>query len=173
MVALATQPIAGVSANKETTIETVFPGVAATGIGRIIGSILGGVAKVPLLPLRLLMFIAVGGILLPFGLLSYLLLKAFGDCYEITNRSVRQRKVIGGNLIKEVPLVDAADVQVVVQESYQFHRVGDVQLLSSRGDVLMTIPAIQFPQRLQHVLLDAREARLRSDESLKHIQERQ
>lgn len=172
MPALAPPPIAGVSANKEATLETVYPSVAATFLGKLIGSFLSIPAGIPFTPLRLALFLVFGGIVIPFALLAYAIVKVTGTCFEVTNRSVCERNVIGWQKRREVPLTDIAEFQIATQEGYDFHRVGDVLLNNAQGNTLMTVPAIAYPQRFVHVLQEAREARLRSDETLKHINAR-
>jgi hypothetical protein len=167
-----TQAIAGVSANRETRIEAVYPSVASTALGRLIGLLMGGVGAIPVTVVRLVGSVLIGSLLFPLGMLIYLLLKVLGSCWIVTNRSVQQRKVIGGGLVAEVALGDIGDFAVTQRTGYRFFRVGDLHLLDAQGDRLMTLSGIQYPDRVRHVIMDARDARLRSDESLQLIQAR-
>ncbi|MCA9079440.1 MAG: hypothetical protein KDA58_02730 [Planctomycetaceae bacterium] len=166
------QPIAGVSANRESVLETVYPGVACNPIGRLIGGLMGGASGIGPLPVRLLALVIVGSVLAPLGALIYFWIKVFGPYYVFTNRSVQERKVRGNDLTQQVNLADIDQVDVVLGDGYEFHQCGDVRLLNARGDVLLTLPALPSPQRAAHVILEAREARVRADESLKVLQSR-
>lgn len=172
MPAATAQAIAGVSANRETEIEAVYPSVAGGFLGQIIGVIMGAVDAIPIHVARLLGLLIVGAALVPLGLLAYVLTKLFGSVYIVTNRSIQARSLIGGRLLQQVTLSDVADVGIAQGTGYAYHRVGDVILYNSQGDRLMRIAAIQHPERLKHVLLEARDARLFSDESLQTIQRR-
>lgn len=166
------QPISGVSSNRETVLETVFPGVATTFLGRLIGSVMGAVYGVGPLPVRLVALVIVGAIFAPLGALLYFYTKVVGSYYVVTNRTVQQRTVLSQVMTKQVNLADVDSVEVQLQDGYDFHLCGDVVLLSSRGDELLVIPAIQYPKRLAHVILESRDARMQSDASLKHMQAR-
>lgn len=169
----ATQAIAGVSSSSEAEIEAVYPSIAANILGQIIGVIMGGVsAALPILILRLPAMIIVGAAMIPFGLLSYACQKLFGSCFVVTNRGVHQRRVFGYGLVDSVALTDIQGIDIQTQGGYEFHRVGDVVLQNASGAPIMTIFAIQHPERLRQIILDARAARLASDESLAHIRGR-
>lgn len=164
------QPISGVNAGAESLLESSCPSVAASPIGRLIGSLMDS------LPISMggikLSHVLFAPIAIPLGLTGYVLYKLTGDRYEVTNRSVRLRKLIGGQLRKQVSLSDVADVVVHVEPGQAFHKAGDVYLLNAKGDTLLTLPGVVRPERLQHVILEARDARVRNDASLKAIQAR-
>lgn len=165
------QPIAGVSANRETEIEVIYPSVAAGGLGKAVG-LLMECAAVPFTPARLVLSVLLGipGALL--GLPAYILSKLFGNCYVLTNRSIKVRTILSNRVTDQVALGEIDHIEIRTQAGYKFHRVGDLLLEGAQGNTLMVIPAIPFPQRLKQVILDARAARLRSDEALSRIQSR-
>lgn len=168
----APSPIAGVSPARETVLENVFPSVASHGLGRWIGSVMGQVGGLSPLPFRLLALVIVGAILAPLGALLYFVVKVTGTSFLVTNRSVQERSVLWGNLVTQVALTEIQGVEINTQEGYAFHRVGDVRLLGANGQTLLVIPAIQFPERLARVILEVRDAQLRSSEALRQIQSR-
>jgi len=169
----ATQAIAGVSSSSEAEIEAVYPSIAANALGQVIGVIMGGVsAALPILILRLPAMIIVGAVMIPLGLLAYACQKLFGTCYVVTNRGIHQRKVFGYAIVDSVTLTDIDNIDIVTQGGYEFHRVGDVVLQNASGAAIMTIAAIQYPERLRQIILDARAARMANDESLAHIRGR-
>ena len=165
-------PIAGVAPQGETQVEYVFPGVACNGLGRLIGTAMGAAGSSGPAPLNILPLLIVGGILWPLGLVLYAWVKIFGSKYVVTNRSVQQFPVLGSALQKRVNHSDVANVRVAVQDGYEFHRVGDVQLLGANGDVLFSIPAVQYPDRLARLILELRDAQSYAAASLKQIQAR-
>ena len=164
------QPISGVSAGTESLLESTCPSVAASPIGRLIGTLMDCI-PISICNVKL-SYVLFAPIAIALGLPGYFLYKLTGDRYEVTNRSVRLRKIIGGQLRKQVALADVADVVVHQQPGQAFHRAGDIYLLDAKGEALLTLPGVVYPERLQHVILEAREARIRNDASLKAIQGR-
>ena len=165
-------PIAGVVPQGETQVEYVFPGVACNGLGRLIGSAMGAAASTGPAPFNILPLLVVGGILWPLALLLYFWVKVFGNKFVVTNRSVQEVPVLGSALVKRVNYSDVANVRVATQDGYEFHRVGDVQLLAANGDVLLSMPAIQYPDRLARLVLELRDAQSQAAAALKQIQSR-
>ncbi|WP_437203111.1 hypothetical protein [Planctomicrobium sp. SH664] len=173
MSVITAQPIAGVSAGRETEIESIYPSVAGGFLGRLIGVLMGAAGSIlPFTPFRQLLQLLMGTLLAPLGALAYLLTKLLGDYYVLSNRTVTRKKMIGGKVIKQVPLSDVAHISIATPPGSAFHRTGDVQLEDAAGNLLLVISAIQFPQRLRQVILDARDARIRNDESLATIRAR-
>lgn len=167
---LKSPPITGVPAGREAPLETVYPSIAASAIGRFLGSLCDSI------PLRIggvqLSHVLFAPIALPFALIGYFQFKVAGEKYEVTNRSVRIRSFLGGRLVQQIALTDFEDVQVEVVPGQAFYRAGNVQLLNGKGDVVMTLAGVPRPDRLRNVILEARRARLQSDASLKVIEGR-
>jgi len=167
------QPIAGVSANREAEIEVIYPSVAAGALGQMIGAVMGIANTVPTTPLRLLASLLLGIPMSLLAVLAYALNKIFGTCYVLSNRSVSSRSILGGRTGKSVPLTDIAHIEIHTSgNGYQFHRVGDVQLENAQGNVLLSLTAVSYPQRVKQIILDAQAARMLNDESLLLIQKR-
>lgn len=165
-----TQPISGVAAGYESQIETVYPSIAAASIGRLIGSLCDSI------PLRIggvkLSCLLFGLPLMPFALAGYFLQKAAGERYTLTNRSVSAHSAIGQRRLRHAALADVADVAVDVKAGQPFYHAGDLQLLNARGDLLLTLPGVPRPERFRSAILEARDARVMNDASLKTIQAR-
>lgn len=181
MATAVVQPIAGVSANRETEIEAIYPSIAGGVLGGLIGSIMGVVGSFPagigplkpvFLGVKLILSVAVGAALLPLSLLAYALHKLTGSYYSLTNRSIQERSIIGGAMSKQVALSDIQNIEIESFGGYEFYNVGDVVLQNAQGASLMTIKAVPYPERVSQIVIDAREARLRSDASLELIQAR-
>lgn len=175
------QPIAGVSANRETEIEAIYPSIAGGAIGGLIGSIMTIPASLPhgsgitmplFLGIKLAVYIAIGGALIPLGIAGYALHKLTGRYYVLTNRSIQERGIIGGAMSNQLALTEIQNIEISIPASYSFYDAGNVLLQNAQGKTLMTLKAIQRPERLSQILIDAREARVRSDESLANIQGR-
>lgn len=164
------QAIAGVSPSQEREIETEFPSIAAVGPGRFLGSILSSMP--PIVGGVKLSYLIFGLPLAPLGLIGYLQLKVTGQRYTVTNRSVSVRSALTGQLVKQVALKDVADVTVEVLGGQEFFRAGDVVLRKAGGDEILRCAGVPQPDRFQHVILEARDARLQNDEALAAINKR-
>jgi hypothetical protein len=119
-----------------------------------------------------LSYVLFGLPLAPFGLALYLLMKLIGRRYTVTNRAVSVGKIVSGQVIKQVALKDVADVEVDVLGGQEFFRAGDVVLRNASGDEILRCAGVPQPERFKHVILDARAARLQSDEALATINRR-
>ncbi len=163
-------PIAGVTPNRETLIEEVWPSIAATSTGRLIGQICNSIpAKINGVRISQILFaLPLGGI----GALWYLGTKVTGQRYSLTNRTVQVRSSIGDRLFSQIKLEDIAEISVVVRPGQEFHNAADLEIKNERGDVIMTLQGVVCPQRFRQVILDAREARIRNDASLATINAR-
>jgi hypothetical protein len=173
-VAVATaappQAIAGVSPSHEREIETEFPSIAAVAPGRILGGLMNclpvgtGIVK--------LSYLIFGLPLAPLGVIGYLQLKVTGQRYTVTNRSVSVRGAMTGAVVKQVALKDVASVDVDVLGGQEFFRAGDVVLRNAGGDEILRCAGVPQPERFKHVIIEARDARMQSDEALAAINKR-
>lgn len=170
VTAAAPQAISGVSAEKEAVIEDVYPSLAASGLGRFIGQLMNCI-PVSIIGIKLSQ-ILFAPIAAPLALLGYLKFKVLDPIYILTNRSVKKRSPLGPRLHGQVALADIADITIRVRPGQEFYHAGDLELYSSRDELLMTLPGVPRPGRFRQIILDAREARLRSDASLNVIRGR-
>lgn len=170
MPTLAASPIAGVTPNRETLIEDVWPSISKTGMGRLIGTICNCIpVKINGVSISQLLFaLPLGGI----GAIWYLGMKVLDQKYTLTNRAVKIRAALGERLYQQVALTDIASIDVVVRPGQEFHNAADLELKNSRGDVIATLAGVVCPDRFRQVILDAREARIHSDASLATINAR-
>jgi len=163
------QAIAGVSPSQEREIESEFPSIAAVAPGRMIGAIMNSIPGAGSVKLSYLLF---GLPLAPLGVIGYLQLKVTGQRYTVTNRAVSLRGVVTGQVVKQVALKDIASVDVDVLDGQAFFRAGDVVLRNAGGDEILRCAGVPQPERFKHVILEARDARLQSDEALAVINKR-
>ncbi|SFI91759.1 hypothetical protein [Planctomicrobium piriforme] len=172
MAVAVAQPIAGVSVDRETELETAYPSVAAGALGRFVGIVMGLPSSISNTTLRVICQILLGLPMAPLGIAAYGLSKVLGRCYVITNRSIYPRPMIGAQRGPAVRLAEVFTIETRVRPGYAWHRVGDLVLLNKRGETLLTISAIAYPERLRQMILDTRFARMQSDDSLARIHSR-
>lgn len=171
MSSVKSQAIAGVSVGYENVVSVVYPSVAATALGRLVGNICDSIpVKIGGIKLSNLLF---GLPLAPVGLLIYLGLKVSGRRYVLTNEGLEARASLGNRLFRETPLTDIAEIAVERQPGQAFYKAADVYLLNDRGDVLMEIPGIVRAEVFRHRILETRDARVRTASALAAIQSRQ
>lgn len=164
------QAIAGVSASSETEIRSKYPTVAATGLGQLLGNIL------ELIPIRIwgikISNVLFGLALAPIALAVYGYQKIVGDRYALTNRSVQRWKIIGSRMTRSVALTDVANVIVQQQPGQVFFRAADVYLMNAKGDPVMVLEGVAQADIFRQWILEARDARLTVEQSLKTIKAR-
>ncbi|MBI1310313.1 hypothetical protein GC176_03320 [bacterium] len=163
MATLATQPICGVSSSSETEVRSRYPSIAATGLGRLIGSICDSI-PVKIWGVKLSYLIFALPLSVP-GVLVYVLQKLTGVKYTLTNRSVQVWSVIGAHQLRGAALTDIEDVELTVQPGQEFYHAGDLTLVGAKGDVLLTISGIPRPEIFRENILKARQARVATEEA--------
>jgi hypothetical protein len=163
--------ICGVSADKETLITVVYPSIACTGLGKGLGRLYESI------PAKL------GGVKLshwlfplptaPLAALAYLMLKASGDVYVLTNRSVQRRRSLGNRLVKSIPLTEVEEVEVVQGAGQQFYPAADLVLLNNAGNPLLQLQGVPRAEVFRNLIIEARDARRQVEASLATIRARQ
>jgi hypothetical protein len=163
-------PIAGLSTQAEAPVATTWPAITCTSLGRLLNQVVESI------PVRL------GGIklshllfalpLAPLGALLYLLLKATGEKYQVTNRALHRLGAFSGNKIASIPLAEIDAVDVEDEAAQRFSRAGDLVIRNARGEELFRLRAVMYPHIFRNTILEARDARLRVDESLQTIRNR-
>ena len=163
--------ISGVSASNEAEIMTVYPSIAAYGLGRILGSIYECV------PLRI-MGVKLSNLLFvlptaPIPALLYFMQKATGQKYVLTNRSFQIWHALGSRKITQVALSDITDVIIRIQPGQEFYKAGDLILVGGKGnDELMTLAGVPYPHIFRQTILEARDSRQMVAKSLETIKAR-
>jgi hypothetical protein len=170
ITAVRPQAISGVSAGQETMIESVFPSIAASGLGQLIGRICDSIPlKINGIKLSYLLF---APLLAPLGAIGYLKFKVFDPQYVLTNRSLQVRSAQGDRLISQVSLTDIDNIAIDVVPGQEFFKAGNLELLNGRGDAILTLPGVPRPERFRQIVLEARDARSQNDAALKTIMAR-
>jgi hypothetical protein len=172
------QPIAGVSTGAEAEIMTAYPSIAATLMGQRIGRLC---EKVPLrtngVPwLRLLvaipLWLIVVPVALPLALLLYFVTKLFGKRYVLTNRSLEARQMIGVRTYAHANLNDIREIIIRERPGQAYYKAADLIATGADGKAIIRLEGVQRPAVFRQTVLEARDARLMVEESLKNIQAR-
>ncbi|MFN5298540.1 MAG: PH domain-containing protein [Planctomycetaceae bacterium] len=172
MVAINKRPsaISGVSASSEALIQTVYPSIAATGLGKLLGSLYECLPiKIGDLKLSNLLF-PLPTAPLAAGLFFHL--KAFGQVYSLTNRSVRIKAALTPQLYQRVPLEEIAEVVVDQKPGQVFYHSADLLLKGAKGNVLAVLAGVPRADVFRQSILEARDARVKTSASLATIDAR-
>lgn len=154
---MSVQAIAGVSATSEARIMTEFPSVGASGIGRLIGSLMDCI------PVRIggvkLSYVVFGLLLAPFGALLFLLNKVAGSRYVLTNRSVQIWSALGTGKIASVDLNEIASVELDPLPGQAFFRCADIRLKSAKGQTILRLAGVADSGPFRNAIQRAVESR--------------
>ena len=165
------QAIAGVSAQAENVIMTVWPSVAATLPGRVIGMMCDSI------PLKLngikLSYLLFALPLSPIALLIYFGLKIGGSRYILTNRAIDVRAALGTTLRSQAALTEIETVTIERQSGQAFYHAGDLVVWNAAGDELLRLGGVPRPDVFRQSILEARDARQLTEASLLVIGKRQ
>jgi hypothetical protein len=171
MSSVKTQAISGVSANVENTVMTVYPSMACTGIGRVLGQLYDSIPlKINGIKLSNLLFPLP---LSPIALVLYFWLKVTGNRYVLTNRSLQVWQGLGARMRQQVQLADIADIDIHHLAGQAFYKAGDLVLYGTKGDRLLRLGGIIRPDVFRQTILKARDARMQNDSALATIRARQ
>lgn len=162
--------ISGVSASTEAEIMTVYPSVAAYGLGRSLGTLYDCI------PMRI-MGVKLSNLLLvlptaPLPAALYFLQKITGQKYVLTNRSFQIWYALGSRKITQVALSDISNVVVRELPGQQFYKAGDLILLGAKGEEIMTLAGVPYPHIFRQTILEARDSRQQVAKSLETIKAR-
>lgn len=163
--------ISGVAASSEVEIMTVYPSIAAYGIGRTFGSLYESI------PLRI-MGVKLSNLLFvlptaPIAAGLYFLQKVTGQRYKLTNRNMQVWHSLGNRKVTQVPLTDISGVLIRELPGQQFYKAADLVLIGGKGnDVIMTLPAIPYAHIFRQTILEARDSRQMVAKSLETIKAR-
>jgi len=141
--------------NAETTIMTVWPSVASTGLGKVLGRlyrIREGFGPVSIGRLALLATI-------PIGLVLYLSLRLPWAIkrYRLTNRRVRVEQGIDPEVVQFVALDGFDAIEVEAGPGQEWYAAGD--LVFRRGQIeTLRLPGVSRPESFRRVCLEARQA---------------
>jgi len=164
-------PIAGVTADSENEIMTVFPSIASTGLGRGLGLLYESIPlKINGVKISYLLFPLPTS---PLALVWYFLLKLTGWRCVLTSRAVQSWSAVGSRMFAQVPLSDVADIVVVRRPGQAFYRASDLELYGADGKRLMTLAGIPHAEIFRESILEARDARVQVENSLTTIRSRQ
>lgn len=171
MLAQKLPAISGVSAGKQALIMAVYPSIAGTALGKLLGRLYESLpARVFGIKLSHLLFP------LPTAIIAiqvYAHLKLFGEVYALTNRTMQLRRSLGNRLIREVPLAEIAQVVIRQEPGQEFYPAADLYLLNKGGQTIMSLPGVLRADVFRQTILEARDARMQVESSLTTIKARQ
>lgn len=165
------QAISGVSAGVENVVMTVYPSIASTGMGRLLGRLYNLISfKINGVKLSYLMFPLPTS---PIALFLYFWLKVAGTRYVLTNRSVYIRSALGERRLAEIalPAIDRIDVEP--QDGQQFYRASDLVLYGAEGNVLGRLAGVPQAEIFRQIIIEARDALTQTEAALATIAARQ
>jgi hypothetical protein len=168
------QAISGVSSSSEAEVMTIYPSIGSTGLGRMLGSLYDSIPiKINGIKLSYLMFPLPTT---PVGLALYSFLKALGNTYQITNRSVKIWQMLLGSrssLAKQVALTDIDRVEVVQLSGQAFYKAADLVLFGADGGTLLRLAGVPRADVFRATIMKAVAARKQTLEALSQIEARQ
>ena len=170
MLAQKPPAISGLNSGKQSLIMSVYPSIAATGLGKGLGQLYESMpAKIFGIKLSHWLFP------LPTAIIAvnvYAHLKVFGEVYALTDRTMQIRNSIGNRLIREVPLTEVDQVVVRVEPGQEFYPAGDIYLLNKAGQTLMSLPGVPRPDVFRQTIIESRNARVQTANTLSTISAR-
>lgn len=171
MATTKSQAISGVSAETENVVMSVWPSIAATGLGRLMGQLYESIPlKISGIKLSYLLFALPT---VPWALLLYFHTKLFRNNYVLTNRSVQKWTVLGGRLVSQVSLADIGEIELDELPGQFFYNAADLVLIGNDGKPAMTLESVPCPDVFRETVLKARDARLQVAASLATIAARE
>jgi hypothetical protein len=153
----ADQPISGVvpPSVAEATVMTVWPSVASTGLGQLLGRVyriregfgplsIGRLALLATIPVGLMLYLSMR---LPWAIRRY----------RLTNRRVTIERGINPQVEQYVDLDRFDAIDVVVSPGQEWYAAGD--LVFRRGPIeTLRLPGVSRPESFRRVCLEARQA---------------
>ncbi len=163
-------PISGVSPTNEAVVATVYPSMAAMGIGKKLGELYESIpTQFWGMKISNLIFCP---LLIPVSLLLYFVMKVFGVRYTLTNRGIQTWKGLGNVKLSEVSLNDIASVEVYQAAGDLFYDAGDLYLIGKGGEHLEILRGIPSPHIFKGTIDEMRDARSLVQSSLERIKQR-
>lgn len=150
---------------------TVYPSIAAYGLGRALGGIYDCIpVRIMGVKLSNLLFVLPTA---PLAATLYFLQKLTGQKYVLTNRSFQIWRALGSRKVTQVSLTDIADVHVRELPGQQFYKAGDLILIGGKAnDEIMTLAGVPYPHIFRQTILEARDSRQQVMKSLETIKAR-
>ncbi|WP_310820878.1 PH domain-containing protein [Stratiformator vulcanicus] len=154
----------------ERVIRIYYPSIASNPVGRLIGTLMECI-PIPIGSARVSNLIF-GLPLAPIGALLYVLLKAFGERYAVTDRAVRRESALTGSPNGAMPLESVDQIDLRLRHCYRFFRAGDLILRSNDDRATLKLIAVPYAEAVRQTILEACEARKQTDAAIKQIERR-
>lgn len=156
----------------ETLVMVKFPSVACTAVGRWLGRAYESISvpKVNGIKPSHLLFVLPSS---PVAAVVYFWLKALGEKYLLTNRSVQTCKAFTDQVVSQVALSDIETIDVCQDSGQRFYNAADLHLKDAAGKTLLVLSGIPRADVFRQTILEARDAWTQVRAALEHIQARQ
>ena len=162
--------IFGVTSDAENVVMALWPSMAATWWGRLLGRLYDCIPlKINGVKLSNLLFTLPT---IPITLAGYLLMKLFGERYVLTNRSIARWSSLTPRLIAQMPLGEIASIEIVRRPGQAFYHAADLELLDRAGNRLLVLAGVPRADVFRQTILKARDARAHVESSLATINAR-
>ena len=162
------QAISGVAPPElgEVTVMTVWPSIAATGMGQMIGRLCGNKFGVGFFTLGKVLALMCIPLALP--IFFYMLLPGVSRRYRLTNRRLIVHRWLTSAIDKSIELDSFDEIEVVVRPGQEWYPAGD--LIFRRGPVeVFQLSGVPRPIVFRRTVLNTRIAFV----SVKNVQSRQ
>ena len=167
------QAIPGAETQVERIVIAVWPSIAATRAGRMIGALIEGAPEMRLPLLKFNLALMPSLLLAPMAALIYIDAKLRGRRYTVTSKRVLIQGSLSRKLFEEVPLESIAEVAVApYQDGQEFYQSADVVLLGDSGQELLRMEAVTRPGVFRKNILESRDALVLVQEALATIEAR-
>jgi hypothetical protein len=165
------QAISGVSAGVENVVMTVYPSIASSGIGQMLGRLYESIPnKVMGVKLSNLLFTLPT---IPFALMLYAQTKVTGYRYVLSNRRMTIQAALTDRQFMDVALPAIAEIEIEQLDGQQFYHAADLVLLDAGGGVLGRLGAVPRAEIFRQTILEARDALTQTEAALATIAARQ
>lgn len=165
------QAISGVSAGVENIVMTVYPSIAATGIGRLLGRLYDCIPlKIGGVKLSNLLFTLPTA---PIATLMYFGGKVAGPRFVLTNRRLTVRTSLGERLLLDIALPAIDEIDVIERDGQAFYRAADLVVYDAGGKVLGRLEGVPRAEIFRQTILEARDSQMSTASALATIQARQ
>ena len=167
------QAIPGAETQVERLVIAVWPSIAATGGGRMIGALIETAPKLRVPVLKFNLALAPSLALAPLAAVIYLWMKVFGRRYTVTGKRVLIQGSLSRRLFAEVSLESIAEVAVApYRNGQEFYQSADVVLQGDSGQELLRMEAVTRPGVFRQNILESRDALVQVKDALATIQAR-
>ncbi len=144
----------------ERPVMTVYPSIAATGLGRALGTLYESIPlRIGTATLSSLVFTLPTA---PLAALLYFGLKAVGPRYVLTSRRLRTTAGPTGKPRAELPLDEIGRIDVAASFGQRFYKAGDLVIRDHVGGERLRLRGVVRPENFRRTILETRDSLVRT-----------